>query len=120
MAAVPATAPLRAPAKEATPRVARPRTRRAARIRLASGVIWIVTLAVLLSGIVALNVAVLGLNVRLDELSHRRADLQAQNASLEGRISQALARTDSLARRQGLIPANPDETRFVNLRPKVK
>jgi hypothetical protein len=91
------------------------RLRRKERSRTAGGVIWIGILAVLLAGVVALNVAVLRLNVRLDELGHRRADLQAQNAALESQISQAAARTESLARRQGLVPANPDETKFVDI-----
>ena len=41
------------------------------------GVVWIVVLAVLLAGIVAVNVAVLQLNVRLDELGRERVQLRA-------------------------------------------
>ena len=116
MAAVPGTAPLRAPSAPVERPATRPRPRvRVARRRVASGVVWIVALAVLLAGIVALNVAVLRLNVQLDELGDRRAHLQAQNAGLESQISRAVARTDALAREQGLVPANPDTTRFVDL-----
>jgi hypothetical protein len=115
MAAVPGAAPLRAPAR--TPDAPAPlrRARRKQRVRVASGVVWIVAVAVLLTGVVALNVAVLRLNVHIDELGHRRADLQARNAALESRISRASARTESLARAEGLVPANPDETVFCDL-----
>jgi outer membrane murein-binding lipoprotein Lpp len=112
MAAVPAAA--RAlPAPQRPQPAVRPRTK--PRVRVASGVLWIVVIAVLLAGVVALNVTVLRLNVRLDELSHRRADLQAENAALESRISQAAARTETMARQHGLVPANPDLTTFVEL-----
>ena len=55
----------------------RPRTRaRRRRDPLRSGVVWIVAAAVVLAGLVALNVAVLQLNVRLDQLSRDRASLR--------------------------------------------
>ena len=116
MAAVPGTAPLRAPVRVADAPVRAQPSRRRVRLRVASGVIWIVAVAVLLAGVVALNVSVLRLNGSLDELGHRRADLQAQNAALESRISRVAARTESLARAEGLVPANPDNTTFCDLR----
>jgi len=72
-------------------------------------VTWIVLLAVLLSGIVALNVAVLQLNVRLSSLSGERASLRSDNALLQSQLSSAAAspRIQTLAhKRLGLVPAS--------------
>ena len=95
----------------------RPRTR-ALRRRdpLRSGVVWIVAAAVVLAGLVALNVAVLQLNVRLDQLSQDRASLRDQNASLASRFSTAKAAPLIQARanaRLGLVPAK--QTTYVEL-----
>ena len=92
----------------AAPRVeapVRPRVRSVARSRrnpLRSGVTWIVVVATLLAGVVALNVAVLQLNMKLDELSRERANLRAENAALQSRLSSAGAapRIQSLARKR--------------------
>lgn len=74
--------------------------------RLAGGVIWIGVLAVLLVGVVALNVAVLRLNMQLEQLSERRLELEAENALLAANVSAAMAqpRVERLARtRLGLV-----------------
>jgi cell division protein FtsL len=115
------TAPARSSAQPVppaeAPRRSRPRPQRAQR-RVAGGVAWIGTLALLLTGIVALNVAVLQLNVRLDELSRERANLRAQNAALEAQLSSAAApmRIEQMARRKGLVPAAPEQTEYLDLR----
>jgi cell division protein FtsB len=83
---------------------------------LRSGVVWIVVAAALLAGLVALNVAVLQLNVRLDQLSRDRASLREQNAALASRFSTAKAAPLIEARakaRLGLVPAK--ETTYVEL-----
>jgi len=85
---------------------------------LRSGVTWIVVLATLLAGVVALNVAVLQLNVRLDKLGRERAQLRADNAALASELSSAAAapRIQTLARnRLGLVFAPPDQTTYVEL-----
>jgi len=65
---------------------ARPRRRAQARgvpkRRVAGGVVWIASVAVLLTGIVALNVAVLRLNLRLDGLGEERAKLRTYGMTL--------------------------------------
>ncbi|HET8605737.1 MAG TPA: hypothetical protein VFL66_01770 [Gaiellaceae bacterium] len=70
-----------------------PRARAQRRIRVAGGVLWIAISAVLLAGVVALNVAVLRLNLRLDDLGRQRVKLQAENAALASQLSSA---SDSL------------------------
>jgi cell division protein FtsL len=69
--------------------------------------------AVLLAGVVAVNVAVLQLNVRLDELGRERIQLQAETKRLSSQLSSAStnARIESQARsRLGLVPADPELT----------
>ena len=84
-----------------SPRVARPRKRPVARtavrakVRPFGGVVWIVVLAVLLAGIVAVNVAVLQLNVRLDELGRERVQLRADTKRLSSQLSSASANARS-------------------------
>ena len=69
--------PSRKPAVPARPQPrSRPAARRQARPRVAGGVLWIVIVATLLAGIVALNVAVLRLNMQVEQLdNHRRGPL---------------------------------------------
>src|SRR5437588_8441105 len=101
----------------------RPHPRRAPRPvhrerRVAGGVVWIGIVAALLAGVVAMNVAVLRLNMKLDHLGHERASLQADNAALSSQLSSAAAtgRIQRLAmKRLGFVPASPDQTRFVHL-----
>ena len=119
MAAWDVAAELLAPTPRPKPKPApRKRPRPAARRRVTGGVLWIVVVAVLLTGIVALNVAVLRLNVQLDRLSRERADLRAQNQSLQSQLSSAASSQQIqqlAAKRLGLEPANPDSTVYVEL-----
>ena len=95
-------------ARVETPAVTRPRRRprvrtspkRRARIRPFGGVVWIVLLAVLLAGVVAVNVAVLQLNVRLDELGRERIELQGETRRLSSQLSSASRRRGSRPRRR--------------------
>ena len=104
------------------PQRSRPRPRRRAerRPRVASGVIWIAVIGVLLVGVVFMNVAVLRLNIRLDQLGRDRARLRADNAQLALQLSsaQAAARIQALARKElGVQPALAQETTYVRLKP---
>ena len=84
------------------------------------GVVWIVVLAVLLAGVVAVNVAVLQLNVRLDELGRERVQLRADTNRLSSQLSSASAnaRIESEARaRLGLVQADPNLTQQLTLAP---
>jgi cell division protein FtsL len=98
-----------------------PRSKPGVRRRLVrSGVLWILALGVLLAGVVAVNVVVLQLNVRLDELGRQRAELKADAARLRSSISTAAANV-RIARdardHLGLVPADPTVTRYVELKP---
>jgi hypothetical protein len=96
------------------------RARRKQRAGVAGGLAWIVVAGVLLAGIVALNVAVLRLNVRLDHLNNESAQLRADNAALGAKLSAAASspRIQALARAHGFIPADPTTIGFVDLTPR--
>jgi cell division protein FtsL len=85
---------------------------------MTGGIVWIAIVAALLAGVVATNVAVLRLNMKLDRLGRERSELRAQNAALSSELSsQASApRIQGLAaKRLGLVQATPDQTSYVTL-----
>jgi cell division protein FtsB len=67
---------------------------------------------------VFVNVAVLRLNLQIDQATQERSKLRAENAALESELSSALAspRIQSLARRQnGLVEADASTIGYINL-----
>jgi cell division protein FtsL len=108
-----------AEAEQPQPRRPRPVPRAVRRPRrVAGGVVWIGVVAALLAGVVALNVAVLRLNMKLDHLAQERTNLRAENAALSVQLSsQASApRIQQLAaKRLGYVQATPDQTTYVTL-----
>ena len=76
------------------------------------------SLAALLGGVVAVNVALLRLNVRLDGLAQERTELKRENATVgAAALAGRLRRCEQIARgRLGLVPATPDATTYVQLR----
>ncbi len=118
----PAQAHTEAPALPLPRPKARPRKRSEAksvpRRRAFGGVVWIVLFGALLAGVVAVNVAVLQLNVQLDKLGTERVQLRADTAHLRSQLSSAGAVTqlESQARtRLGLVPADPTATSYIEL-----
>ena len=97
---------------------AKPARRPAARRHgVAGGVVWIAVVAVLLAGVVALNVAVLRLNVELNKVNAERTRLKADKQAIASQLSLAGATTriQTLASRDGLVPADPTQTTYVQL-----
>jgi cell division protein FtsL len=81
-------------------------------------VLWIAAVAILLTGVVALNVAVLRLNMQLDRLGRERIQLRAENATLSSQLSSAAAapKIQALARhRLGVVPAAPEDVTYLDL-----
>ena len=79
---------------------------------------WIVVVGVLLAGLVALNVAVLQLHVKVDKLNRERIDLTNKNAALSSQLSSASAspRIEALAQqRLGLVYAPASDTTYLEL-----
>ncbi len=101
-----------------TPRVrSRPASGRRA-WALGGGVFWIVLLAVLLAGVVAVNVAVLRLNLQLDETGREQTELKTDIARLRSEISSAAATTriERLAEGElGLVEVEPEDTTYIQL-----
>ena len=94
------------------------RTARRGRVAFAGGVAWIVVVAVLLAGVVAINVAVLRLNLELDGTNRERTELQGDVSLLRSELSSAAAtsRIERLAQGElGMVRANPDKTIYVRL-----
>ena len=102
-------------------RAPRARSARSARRRtwlLSGGVLWIALFAVLLAGVVAINVAVLRLNLQLDEAGRERTELKTDIARLRSEISSAAAtnRIERLAHGElGLVEVEPEDTTYIQL-----
>lgn len=117
MAAWASGAAVAAPAPARKPRP-RPGARPQRRPALLGGVVWIGVLAALLAGIVALNVAALQLNVRLDRLAETKAELRASGDALSAQLTHAGSPPQVAAvahRRLGLMPASPEQITYVDL-----
>ena len=104
------------------PRRAAREIRSRPRVRLlGGGVLWIVLFAALLAGVVAVNVAVLRLNLALDGTNQERTQLKADIAGIRAEVSSAAAsaRIEQAARDElGLVQADPDSMIYVTLPPK--
>jgi cell division protein FtsL len=88
---------------------------------LGGSVLWIVLFAVLLAGVVAVNVAVLRLNVELDRTAGERSQLKADIATLRAELSStaATSRIQRIATTElGLELADPETTTYVSLGPR--
>lgn len=99
-------------------RPAATRRRKAVRAPFAGSVAWIVAVGVLLAGVVAVNVLVLQLNVRLDTLGRERAELKADIATARAQLSTASSNVrieTRAAAALGLVPADPALTTYVRL-----
>ena len=106
-------------AHAARPRTGRARSGASRRTWLLSGgVFWIVLIALLLTGVVAVNVAVLRLNLQLDEQNREQTQLHTDIARLRSEISTAAAttRVERLARGElGLVQVQPEDTTYIEL-----
>ena len=118
-AAVAAPRPRSAPRPKPKPRAA-PRRKAKAKAGVAGGLAWIIVAGVLLTGIVALNVAVLRLNIRLDHMNNQSQQLQAENAALGAKLSAAVSspRIQALAKARGFVPADPTTIGYVDIAPR--
>jgi cell division protein FtsL len=124
--AVSARAPARsrASSEQAAPRTV-PRRRVRPRRMTAGGAVWVVVLAALLGGIVALNVAALRDSIDVNRLQAHAQQLQDENRLLRNQVTNlsSPASIGAAAQRLGMIPADPNTTKYVRLHrahPKVK
>jgi cell division protein FtsL len=113
----PAHAVVAEPVRRRPPRTPT-RVRARSRARTRGGIAWIVVSGILLAGVVFVNVAVLRLNLALDNANQQRAKLRASNAALQSQLSTELASPRiqaQAARRLGLRPYDQTVAGFVNL-----
>ena len=107
-------APQRRPAKKAAVRTSKPR-RQSRRVR--GSLVWMVVFALLLVGVVTLNVAVLRANVSVNDLDAKITQLEGENARLASQYSRVTAapRVEAAARRAGLVPASGLDTTLLDM-----
>src|SRR5262245_62410219 len=91
--------------------------RKHAHRRLRGHIVWMILFALLLSGVVAVNVAVLRAHVAVSRLDEERAQLQARNQALASELSAASSapRIESAAHRYGLVQAPGVNTSYLDL-----
>ena len=105
-----------APAARPVRRVpVRPRARNQRRVR--GGIAWIAAFGAVLAGVVALNVAVLRVNMQVSRLDKVQIELQAQNQALASQVSSAASaqRIEQAAHRLGYVPAPATDTSYLEL-----
>ena len=78
---------------------------------------WISAFAVLLTGVVALNVAVLRTNMAVSKLDKQELQLRAENQALQSQVSSAASARliEATARKLGLVPAPAMDTSYLDL-----
>jgi hypothetical protein len=87
--------------------------------RLLGGRVWVVLFAVLLAGIVFLNVSLLELNGGIARTDARNAELRRENAELRMRVARlgSTERIQRAAAAGGLVPAPPGRVGYLRPRP---
>jgi cell division protein FtsL len=117
--AQPAQAPRRRPAAARPKAPVRSRRRQADR-RVRLPIVWMTVFALLLAGVVAVNVAVLRAHVAVTNLDQEQAKLEAQNQALASRLSAASSapRIEAAARRLGLVQAPATGATYLDLMPR--
>jgi len=107
----------RRPRAAAAPRSGR---RRPAQRRIRGHIAWMTAFALLLAGVVAVNVAVLRTNVAVHRLDDQRARLEARNQMLASKLSalSSAPRVAAAAHKLGLVEAPAASTSYLDLAPR--
>lgn len=120
----PAAAAVAEPLPKALPRrrtkaAAKPKAQKRSRrtLRVRAPLLWMVVFAVLLVGVVAVNVAVLRAHVSVNDLDAKISQLQQENARLASAVASATAapRVEAAARRAHLVPATGTDMTYTDL-----
>jgi hypothetical protein len=117
----PARRPAQRPAGRRPARPVRSR-RRLTQRRVRGHIVWMILFALLLFGVVAVNVAVLRAHIAVSQLDQKRAKLQAGNQALASRLSAANSapRVEAAAKRLGLVQASAGNTTYLDLAPSSR
>src|SRR5215469_6128072 len=115
--AEPATAPRRRRPPARRPAASVRSRRKPTQRRVRGHIVWMILFALLLFGVVAVNVAVLRAHVAVTRLDQERAQLEAQNQALASRLSAASSAPtiEAAARRLGLVQAQTSGTSYLDL-----
>jgi hypothetical protein len=84
-----------------------------------AGVIWVLLLATLFGGIVALNVGALRSSIAASRVDGEAAALRSQNSDLESQIASdsGYLRISTLARNLGMVQTTPSRRDYLRLHP---
>lgn len=115
--AEPAPGPRRRRAPARRPAASVRSRRKPTQRRVRGHIVWMILFALLLFGVVAVNVAVLRAHVAVSKLEDKRAKLEAHNQALASALSAAdsAPRIEAAARRLGLIQASGGNTSYVDV-----
>ena len=115
--AEPVTTPRRRRAPARRPAASVRSRRKPTQRRVRGHIVWMILFALLLFGIVAVNVAVLRAHVAVSQLQDRRAKLEAHNQALASALSAANSapRIEAAARRLGLIQASAGNMSYLDI-----
>jgi cell division protein FtsL len=93
---------------------------RLAHRRVRAHIVWMILFALLLFGVVAVNVAVLRAHVAVSQLDQERTKLENENQALASRLSAAgsAPRVEAAAHRLGLVLAPAASTSYLDLAPR--
>lgn len=95
----------------------KPKQRQWRAFRVRASLVWMAIFAVLLVGVVAVNVAVLRAHVSVTDLDNKISQLQQGNASLVSQLASmtAAASVEAAARSAGFIPAPGADATLLDL-----
>jgi cell division protein FtsL len=118
--AEPVTRPARRKAPARRPAASVRSRRKPTQRRVRGHIVWMTLFALLLFGVVAVNVAVLRAHVAVSQLDEQRAKLEARNQALSSRLSAASSapRVEAAAHRLGLVQASAGNTTYLDLAPR--
>ena len=87
---------------------------------VAPGVLWVLVIATLLGGVVALNVGALRNSIQASRLEGDAAALRSQNSALESQIAgESLSgRINQLAQSYGMVQVQPGRGAYIRLHPR--
>jgi len=86
---------------------------------VAPGVLWVLVIATLLGGVVALNVGALRNSIEASRLEGEAAALRSQNSALDASIAgdSLSARINQLAQSYGMVQVQPGRGAYLRLHP---
>jgi hypothetical protein len=115
--AEPAPAPRRQRSAARRPAASVRSRRKPTQRRVRGHIVWMILFALLLFGVVAVNVAVLRAHVAVSRLQDERAQLEARKQALASALSAAdsAPRIEAAARRLGLVLASGGNTTYLDL-----